>query len=75
MTGGMAGRKAGEEGREKDLPESDALSQAPEPRHATWRDRAYGKLKVSVRTMDLIIIGLIAALAAVMLLGVVTAGR
>ncbi len=40
-----------------------------------WRDRVYGRLKVSVRTMDLIIYGAAALLAAALLLGVLTAGR
>jgi hypothetical protein len=40
-----------------------------------WRDRVYGRLKVSVRTMDLVIIAAAALLAAAILLGVLTAGR
>ena len=40
-----------------------------------WRDRVYGRLKVSVRTMDLIIIAAAALLVAAILLGVLTAGR
>ncbi len=40
-----------------------------------WRDRVYGRLKVSVRTMDLIIYVAVALLAATLILGVLTAGR
>ncbi len=40
-----------------------------------WRDRVYGRLKVSVRTMDLIIYAAAILLAAALLLGVLTAGR
>ena len=40
-----------------------------------WRDRVYGRLKVSVRTMDVIIYAAIALLALVIILGVLTAGR
>lgn len=40
-----------------------------------WRDRVYGRLKVSVRTMDLIIYAAVILLAATIILGVLTAGR
>lgn len=40
-----------------------------------WRDRVYGRLKVSVRTMDLIIYAAVVLLAATLILGVLTAGR
>ena len=40
-----------------------------------WRDRVYGKLKVSVRTMNVIIYGAVALLVLVIILGVLTAGR
>ena len=39
-----------------------------------WRDRVYGRLKVSVRTMDLVIIAAAVLLVAAILLGVFTAG-
>lgn len=41
----------------------------------TWRDRLYGRLKVSVRTMDLLIYTLVGLLALALLLGALTAGR
>ena len=41
----------------------------------TWRDRLYGKIKVSVNTMNLIIYALIGLLAVTLLLGALTAGR
>ena len=40
-----------------------------------WRDRVYGRLKVSVHTMDLIIYAAVALLAVTLILGVLTAGR
>jgi hypothetical protein len=40
-----------------------------------WRDRLYGRLKVSVRTIDLIIIIAVVLLAATLILGVLTARR
>lgn len=40
-----------------------------------WRDRVYGRLKVSVRAMDVIIYAGVALLALAILLGVLTAGR
>jgi hypothetical protein len=45
-----------------------------QPRRS-WRDRLYGRLKVSVRTMDLIIIIAVVLLAATLILGVLTARR
>ncbi len=40
-----------------------------------WRDSLYGRIKVSVATMDKIIIGLVALLVAALLLGLVTGGQ
>jgi len=76
VTGGMTGQAKDEhQGRAEAASAVNAAAPQPAPRRATWRDRLYGRLKVSVRTMDLVIIGLVAALAVVLLLGVVTAGR
>ncbi|MGI6696806.1 MAG: hypothetical protein ACOX6O_11325 [Christensenellales bacterium] len=47
----------------------------PEAPRPTWRDRFYGRIKVSVRTMDRIIIGLVAALVIILLIALITAGR
>jgi hypothetical protein len=55
----------------------DALGQsesAARPR-LPWRDRVYGKLKVSVRAMDTIIYTAVGLLALVLLLGILTAGK
>lgn len=41
----------------------------------SWRDRLYGKLKVSTHTMDLIIIVLVVLLAITLILGTMTANR
>ena len=40
-----------------------------------WRDRLYGRLKVSVATMDKIIIAVVVLLAIGLLLGVITGNR
>ncbi|MDD4081140.1 MAG: hypothetical protein PHP02_06980 [Eubacteriales bacterium] len=40
-----------------------------------WRERVYGKLKVSVATMDKIIIAVVVLLGIVLLLGVITGNR
>lgn len=45
-----------------------------QPRRS-WRDRLYGRLKVSKQTMDVVIIILIALIAATLVLGAVTANR
>jgi hypothetical protein len=64
--------------RHEDLREARAemaeAESAVRPRRP-WRDRVYGRLKVSVRTMDIIIYGAVALLVLVIILGVVTAGR
>ncbi len=47
----------------------------PRESRKTWRDKLYGRIKVSVRTMDKVIIGLVAALVIILLVAVLTAGR
>lgn len=56
----------------RERPGSGAETPAP---GKTWRDRLYGKIRVSVATMNRIIYALIGLLVLALLLGALTAGR
>lgn len=65
----MAGRDPSE------LREEMAHAEGSQQRAGPWRDRLYGRIRVSKGTMDKIVIGLIVLLLAALALGIATGNR